>query len=130
MTPAHPHQHDLLRVDTSGVDGANADRAAEEAASLVVNAGWGVTIPPETLERLESLDDVIFEALSGDAEALDQSKASWRAALREVEEFFLREAREQYVRRAQSVWQSSREAPAEKLHEGFAALEILTLMSE
>lgn len=95
--------------------------------ALVVSAD-GRRIPGESLERIEQLDDTVFAALGGDAGALDQAAHAWREAQRSIDRRLLDEAREHYARRARSRWRQSQRRPAERLADGFAALEILGLL--
>lgn len=95
--------------------------------SQVVGAD-GRRIPGDSLERLERLDDTVFAALGGDAQALDEAARAWREAQTSVDPRLLDESRRHYVGRAMSRWLCSQRQPAERLATGFAALEILGLL--
>lgn len=95
--------------------------------SHVVSAD-GRRIPGDSLERLERLDDTVFSALGGDAQALDEAARAWREAKAAVDQRLLDEARQHYVRRARARWFKSQLEPSERLADGFAALEILGLL--
>lgn len=104
--------------------------AAESPVGSLVVGRDGRTIPRETLERLERLDDTVFAALAGDPQALDAAAAAWTDARRSVDGRLLDEARQHYLRRAESRWQRVRRHPAERLTLGFAAQEILGLFGD
>ena len=90
----------------------------------------GEAIPTPVIERLERLDDVVFAALSGDADALNEAPARWREALRTISPELLETTRAEYLRRAGTQWNESIRSPAARLTKGFAALEILDLLGE
>jgi hypothetical protein len=90
----------------------------------------GEEIAPATLERLERLDDAVFAALRGDADALDQAVGAWREAQARVEPRLLDASREVYHERAAAQWHATRERPDASLPAAFAALEILALVAE
>ena len=57
-----------------------------------------------TVERLEALDDLVFEAIAGRSGALDQLRLQWPQTLHELGRASLDESRSQYLRHAISVW--------------------------
>lgn len=101
-----------------------------QAGGSHVVAADGRRIPRESLERLESLDDTVFAALSGDAAALETVRAAWREATREIDPELLDEARRHYLDRAKSRWRRSQRSSSDRLTLGFAALEVLALLDE
>jgi hypothetical protein len=72
----------------------------------------------DPIARLEWLDDLMFAAIDGDPVALD-----------ELGEPALEESRQQYVRRAQTVWRTLRYEPNHPPHKVFAAIEIISLLA-
>ena len=60
---------------------------------------------PEVLEKLERLDDLVYEAISGRSDTVDQLRAAWPTLLAELGESLLAESREQYLRYAMSIWE-------------------------
>lgn len=90
----------------------------------------GADICPQWLDRIEHLDDVVFDALKGDANALDKTESLWHELRSEVPSHLLDESREQYIRRAELIFERYRDQPEETLGNAFAALEILTLMAD
>lgn len=60
---------------------------------------------PEVVERLETLDDAVFEAIAGKPGALDQLKRLWPDVLGELGGALVAESREHYIRHALNMWQ-------------------------
>lgn len=61
---------------------------------------------PEVLGKLERLDDLVFDAISGNPEALDELTDFWPMVRRELGDPLLAESREQYLRYALESWDS------------------------
>ena len=57
------------------------------------------------LERLEHLDDLVYEAIGGRTSAMEDLRVAWPKVLEELGEDLLNESREQYLRYALSVWE-------------------------
>lgn len=96
----------------------------------VSSCGEGVEIDSIDFDQLDELDEVIFAALDGDAEALDRSRKLWSTVRREVAPPLVEESQEQYAKRALMVWDATRSSPEESLARAFAALEVLGLMAD
>ena len=84
---------------------------------------------PEVLEKLEHLDDLVYEAIGGQAESLEQLQAAWPKLADELGEELLAESREQYLRYALSIWDECAHAdgvrqPARAIR----ALDVLCLL--
>ncbi len=62
---------------------------------------------PEVLQKLEKLDDLVFEAISGKQSALEQLRAYWAEVCIELGDDLLATSREQYLRHALSIWEES-----------------------
>ena len=83
------------------------------------------------LQRLEELDDMVFAALDGNADALDRELTNCgRTSPRELDPPLVAESQAQYARHARSVWDASRSNPEASLTRAFAALEVLGLVAE
>ena len=65
---------------------------------------------PDVLERLEHLDDLVYEAVGGQTGALDQLREAWPLLAQELGEEALDESREQYLRYAMSIWEQFTQA--------------------
>ena len=102
------------------------------------SAAFGWSHPPRScnseseidpVARLEWLDDLMFAAIDGDPVALDCAADAWQKTQRELGTTALEESRQQYLRRAQSVWHSLRVEPNHPPHKVFAAIEIISLLA-
>lgn len=60
---------------------------------------------PNVLERLEHLDDLVYEAIDGQATALEQLETLWPQLLAELGDDLVAESREQYLRYAMAIWE-------------------------
>jgi len=86
---------------------------------------------PETLERLESLDDTVYEAVGGQPAALEKLEALWRELLAEMDEQLLAEARQQYLRYTLSIWESDVDATGlRNPTRAVQALDVLRILLE
>jgi hypothetical protein len=105
---------------------------ARPVASVCGGAGVSSIDEPseEVVRRLEELDDSVFAALEGDAAALDRSVRLWRAVTAEFDPEVVAESREQYLRRAETVWNESRTDPVGSLPRAFAAIEVMNLLAD
>jgi hypothetical protein len=84
---------------------------------------------PEILEKLEHLDDLVYEAIRGQTDSLDKLRVAWPKMLGELGETVLAESREQYLRYALSIWEDCADAngvrnPARAIQ----ALDVLCLL--
>lgn len=59
--------------------------------------------PPEVVERLETLDDVIFPAIDGDPQAIAQVEPAWREAVAQLGPEVIQESRGEYLRYARDA---------------------------
>jgi len=59
------------------------------------------------LDKLERLDDLVYEAIDGEADAMDQLKTFWPQVRDELADELLTESQEQYLRYALSTWVQS-----------------------
>jgi hypothetical protein len=83
---------------------------------------------PELLDRLEKLDDVVFEAISGDARALDEIGRLWPQLLAELGPDKLEESREQYLRYALSIWEVCLEDGLREPERAISSLQVLSVI--
>jgi hypothetical protein len=83
---------------------------------------------PDVIAQLESLDDVIFAAIEGDPAALQAATEAWQKAVAELGPEAVEETRRQYLRHAQSVWETLRKESDQPPHRIFAAIEIIGLL--
>jgi hypothetical protein len=86
---------------------------------------------PAVLEKLELLDDLVYESLGGNAQALHQLQTIWPALQKELEEGLLAESREQYLRYALSIWEDYVENDGHREpSRAVQALDVLCLLFE
>lgn len=83
----------------------------------------------DPVARLEWLDDLMFAAIEGDPVALDCAADAWKKTREELGHEALEESRQQYLRRAQTVWHSLRAEPNHPPHKVFAAIEIISMLA-
>ncbi len=84
---------------------------------------------PEVLEKLEHLDDVVYEAIGGQDEALEQLQKLWPEVLVELGESLVDESREQYLRYAMSIWEDTiRDNGIRNPARAMQTLEVLCLL--
>ncbi len=114
--------------DAAPDGGPGSDAARSEADRLPAHPHRDVT-EPEIVARLEMLDDVIFAAIEGDAVAMEKASDAWHAALADLGPNVVDESRREYLRRAQTVWESLRHQPNHPPHKVFAAIEIISLLA-
>jgi hypothetical protein len=133
-SPAPPAPGDWL----DGLQRAHAAhrrfRGSAILAAPATSGEAGPSVPARTnhaevQQELERLDDLVFAAVDGNADALAQLRQEWPKLHDELGEALLAESREQYLRRALSIWQGSVEPnglrdPSRASH----ALEVLCIL--
>jgi hypothetical protein len=81
------------------------------------------------LDALEHLDDVVFGALVGQTDALDNLRRLWPETLNRLGERLLAESRDHYLRRALAVWrQSTGEGEIRDPLQALTAIEVICLL--
>jgi hypothetical protein len=84
---------------------------------------------PQVLEKLELLDDAVYDAISGQAPALERLKTLWPAVLADLGDDLVAESRAQYLRYAISLWDGAAEDSAVRDPlRAVQALEVLHLL--
>jgi hypothetical protein len=87
------------------------------------------TITPEVLEKLEELDDLVYEAISGHPDTMEQLRVAWPKIAGELGETLLAESREQYLRYALSIWDECTDVNGiRNPMRAIQALDVLTLL--
>ncbi|MEN6449270.1 MAG: hypothetical protein ABFC96_02160 [Thermoguttaceae bacterium] len=74
--------------------------AGVSAASSCLNLSQ-----PEVLDRLERLDDLVYDSINGQPGVFEQLRTAWPELAEELGEESLAESREQYLRYALSIWE-------------------------
>ena len=83
---------------------------------------------PETLELLELLDDLVFDAIADKPSAFNRLAEFWPAVLVQLDPEALAESREQYLRHALAVWTVPDGEGPQDLGRAAAALDVLCLL--
>jgi hypothetical protein len=81
---------------------AASDAGPQAAAATALEAE-----SPQVLQKLEYLDDLVFEAIRGETTALEELKGFWPDLLHELGEQLLAESRQQYLRYALQIWETA-----------------------
>ncbi len=97
---------------TSGQQAHAAHRQFDKSVEAVPTATTPVAAPsasldpnsPEILEKLEQLDDLVYEAISGRSNTMEQLQEEWPKIAAQLGETLLSESLEQYLRYAMSIW--------------------------
>ena len=79
---------------------------------------------------LEQLDDVIFSAIQGDEDSLEQARELWPQIVVEIGWDMVEESREQYLRYAIDVTRSLETSEDRYPERALAALEVISLLTK
>ncbi len=90
--------HAAHRRFAKSISAAMARPAAGPSSNLGLDA-------PELVEKLEHLDDLVYDAIAGQSNAMQQLRTVWPVLLNELGNQALAESREQYLRYVLSVWE-------------------------
>jgi hypothetical protein len=125
FAPAHGQQahaaHRQFGKSNAAVPSTVAS-AAVPSASLDPNS-------PEVLEKLEQLDDLVYEAASGRSDAMEQLREEWPKIAADLGEPLLAESLEQYLRYALSIWDECSDTDGVRdASKAIQALEVLCLL--
>jgi hypothetical protein len=93
-------------------------------------ASSGVIEPDsqQVLDELERLDDVVFDAMSGDERAIDEMGRMWPQLLAKLGPDQLDESREQYLRHSLSVWETCLDSGLREPERALASLQVLSIL--
>ena len=81
---------------------------------------------PQVREKLEALDDAVYEAIDGRETALERLTKLWPATLAELGPQLVAESREQYLRYALSIWEAC--VDAHGLHDPCRSVQALDVL--
>lgn len=105
----------------------SATSAAEERIP-----GPSVTLSsehPHVVASLETLDDLVYDAIKGDDSSLNQLRTAWPRLRTELGDELLGQSREQYLRYALQVWEKCVETSGVRpTDQAVKALEVLCLL--
>jgi hypothetical protein len=85
---------------------------------------------PQVHALLEKLDDVIFNAVSGNTESLAEAQLLWPRVVAELGWQLVEESREQYLRYAIDISQRNAGFDTRTPQQALAALEIVSLLTK
>jgi hypothetical protein len=142
------------RTTPQGGDGAAEESSNRAAASQRADAAHrrrpnGVTVedrarsshlnalaeklaeqPPEVLELLERIDDLVFAAISGDGQALAELETLWPQTAAELDDELVEQSREQYLRCALSICSDFSENVVQGPERALSAVDVLCVLFE
>jgi len=116
----HTHLGRAAQTDPS----ASATAVADDLS--VVLAGQ----PPEVVELLERIDDLVFAAISGDAHALGELEVLWPTVAADLDDQLVEQSREQYLRCALSIWGECVASDGKRPERAVSAIDVLCVLFE
>jgi len=106
----------------------NAESATAQIKALAPSASLDPHCP-EVLQQLEHLDDVVFDAISGQETSLDELRTLWPEVCASLGEELLLDSREQYLRYALAIWEENPGAGTKRQPaKAVQALEVLCIL--
>jgi hypothetical protein len=117
---AHPRREEMMQAVKHFVPKSTLE---DLAATLA-------TQPPEILELLERVDDLVFAAISGDDRALTELEVLWPTVAAELDQVVIEQSREQYLRCALSIWGECVDGNVRKPERAVAAIDVLCILFE
>ncbi len=109
---------------------AHSEAATESGPSvtLVSPSALLTTTSHEMLEKLERLDDLVFDTINGRRPALEELTQLWPQLMAELPRDLLQESREQYLRYAVKLWESCLANGVRDPQWAVAALDVLCVL--
>jgi hypothetical protein len=101
---------------------------AASATATMTRKSVDADADPEVVEKLELLDDLVYEAIEGKREALAKLRKQWPQMLATLGPQAIEESRLLYVERATAVWAQHNSGILRQPDLAAAALEVLTLI--
>lgn len=118
----HAHAAHCQFAKTAETTGAEKTRAVPPSQNLEATS-------PEILEKLELLDDVVYDAIAGQSTALERLERLWPRVVAELGDERIAESREQYLRYALSIWEECLDqAGVHNAARAVQALDVLCLL--
>ncbi len=84
--------------------------------------------PPEVLELLEHIDDLIFAAIGGDRRALTELEGLWPVVVLQLDEDLVEQSREQYLRCVLSICSEPTNGEDQRPDRALAATDVLCVL--
>jgi hypothetical protein len=105
-----------------------ASAAALGGAATTTLAGQRIGADdPHTIDLLECLDDAVYEAISGDAVALEKVEVLWPLVLEQLGPQQVEPSRQHYLHYALTIW-SAAPGSRRRPERAVAALDVLSLL--
>jgi hypothetical protein len=114
--------------DTRRRSASRERQPASSAAATALRSKTSASADPEANEKLEVLDDLVFDAIEGKREALARLRKAWPQMLAALGPEAVEESRLLYVERATAVWARHNSGVLRQPDLAAAALEVLTLI--
>jgi hypothetical protein len=115
---AHVLREKVQAVAEKHVTKSTVEELAEALASQ----------PPEVLELLEHIDDLIFAAIGGDKRALTELEGLWPVVVLELDEALVEQSREQYLRCVLSICSEPANGEDQRPDRALAATDVLCVL--
>lgn len=103
-------------------------RSTATATATVSRAAIERDLDPDVVDKLEMLDDLVFEAIEGKRESLARLRKAWPQMLAALGPQAIEESRLLYVERATAVWAHHNSGVLRQPDLAASALEVLTLI--
>ena len=85
---------------------------------------------PAAIERLEQLDDAVYDAINGSVDAMATVNELWQQLCSQLSPATLAAAREQYLRYTLTLWDACADEPLREPQRAARALDMLTVLFE
>lgn len=126
-TSAHGAHRKFAKTGQAEANGTAGDRASPRPRTHAEQAD----LCPEVMEQLEHLDDVVFDAIAGNARAMEELQLLWPQLLGQLGEEILAESREQYLRWALASLESRLDPQADyNPDRALQVVEVMCLLME
>jgi hypothetical protein len=115
---AHVRSQTVISAAQDAVSRSPSDKLAESLAGQ----------PPEVLELLERIDDLVFTAISGDDRALAELQVLWPRVVGQLDADLVDQSREQYLRCALSICGESTDDQVQRPERAVSAIDVLCVL--
>lgn len=104
---------------------------AASGAAVATPAAPSTRLKPDSravLEKLERLDDLVYDAIAGRFGAIEELESAWPQTLSELGGALLHESREQYLRYALQIWDGKTADAGHTTERAVNAIEVLAIL--
>jgi hypothetical protein len=120
--PRGQRTHSAHRQFGKSTGGASTGAVMVGPPSTGLDAG-----SPEVLEKLELLDDLVYEAIGGCSNTMEELRETWPRISAQLGEPLLAESLEQYLRYAISIWDEC--SDSDGVRDPFRAIQALDVLA-